>query len=317
LQIKRYFSFNYLKAFKFLVGYAPEVLMPELVAKDVHTERIFVTSELARRWLRLNIENNRPLNQQNIYDYARDMKNGKWKENGDTIKFADTGELIDGQHRLQACATAGVGFWSLVAYGVKREAFITIDRGSTRSRGQVLHMALGLNDYNAISATISWLWRFRDGIMLAAKMPTADETAELLEKHPKIRESVARARKVLTKFKAGPLAVVAVCHYLFSRQDADLAELFFDAMETGVNLRVLDPVYQLRERLIGAISGSGRKIGSHELVALYFKAWLATREQRTLKQSLRWSAAETFPNIGPIDGTLHAEKPIKLVKKGK
>lgn len=273
----------------------------EVLRKDVHSERVFITAEMARRWLRNNIENNRPVNQDRIDEYMRDMKAGRWKENGDTIKFADTGELIDGQHRLMACMQGGVGFWALVAYGVKRDAFLTIDRGQRRSTGQVLHLASGLNDYNAVSGTLTWMWRFRDGIMMSTRQPTTVEAAALLEEHPKLRDSVTRARKVLTKFKAGPLSVVAICHYLFARQDADLSELFFDALETGTGLRVLDPVYQLRERLIGAISGSGRKIGSHELVALYFKAWIATREQRTMKMVLRWSISETFPNIGPLD----------------
>lgn len=289
-----------------------------VAAKDVHSERIFITAERARQWLRLNIENNRPLNQERINQYSRDMKRtGGWKENGDTIKFADTGELIDGQHRLQACAQGGVGFWSLVAYGVKREAFLTIDRNQSRTTGQVLHLTTGLNDYNAVAGVITWMWRFRDGIMLSTRHPTTTESAEILELHPHLKDSVSRARKVLTHFKGGPLSIIAICHYLFSRQDADLAELFFDAIETGASLRVLDPVYQLRERLIGAVSGSGRKIGAHELVALYFKAWLATKEQRTMKVALRWSAAEEFPNIGPIDGKTPAEKlgPKKTKKK--
>ena len=38
--------------------------------------------------------------------YAEDMAAGRWKENGETIKFDSEGRLIDGQHRLAAVVKA-------------------------------------------------------------------------------------------------------------------------------------------------------------------------------------------------------------------
>ena len=143
-----------------------------------HTERIFVTSEMARGWMKKNIINTRPIQLNRVQQYMRDMKNGRWKENAETIKFADTGELIDGQHRLQACMEGGVGFWSLVAHGVKRDAFLTIDRGQTRTPGQQLFLMDGVGNYNAIAATLNILYRFRDGIILRGGKATATEVEE-------------------------------------------------------------------------------------------------------------------------------------------
>jgi len=283
--------------------------------KNVHTERIFVTAEMSRKWLRQNIENNRPVNEGRVNDYARDMKGGRWKENGDTIKFAEGDVLIDGQHRLRASMQCGAGFWSLVAYGIKKEAFLTIDRNQKRSTGQILHMSTGVTDYNVIASTITWLWRFHDGIMLATRTPTATEAFEILEEHPGIKESVSAARRVIHNFKAGSMAVVAVCHYLFTRQDATLAEAFFDALSTGTHLREVDPVYQLRARLISANASANKRIGSYELIALYFKVWLAEREQRTMSL-LKWSPVETYPNIGPIEGSAK-KRPEKIEKPKK
>lgn len=280
--------------------------------KNVHTERIFVTAEMARKWLRQNIENNRPINEGRVNDYARDMKAGRWKENGDTVKFAEGGVLIDGQHRLRASMQCGAGFWSLVAYGIKKEALLTIDRNQVRSTGQILHMSEGVTDYNVIASTITWLWRFHDGIMLATRTPTTTEASEILAEHVGIKDSVAAARRVTHRFKAGSTAVVAVCHYLFTRQDATLAEAFFDALATGAHLREVDPVYQLRTRIITANASTTKRIGSYELIALYFKAWVAEREQRTMSL-LKWSTAETYPNIGPIDGAAK-KRPDKIEK---
>lgn len=288
--------------------------MDQSNTKVVHAERLFVNSELARRWVKLNIENNRQINNDRVNQYARDMKASKWRENGDSIKFAEDGALIDGHHRLLACIQAGCGFWSLVAYGIKKEAFLTIDRGQPRTRGQVLRLDSGLGDQNAVAGTLSWLFRFRDGIMLRSQMATDTEMADLLAEHPQIKDSVAAARRVMHQFKAGSVSVVAICHYLFTRQDATLAELFFDSVAKGVGLREIDPVYQLRKRLITSAS-QGRKLEAHTTIALYFKAWNAEREQRTMG-SLQWQESESFPNIGPV-GTakLRPEKVEALAQK--
>lgn len=283
--------------------------------KDVHAERIFITAAMAREFLKKNIENNRPINSERVEKYAREMKSGKWHENGDTIKFTGGNVLIDGQHRLLACAQCGIGFWSLVAYGLKREAMLTIDRNQTRSVAQVLNMTYDVPDHNAVAGALTWLWRFREGIVLATRHPTAGESADLLSKHPGIRESVADARRVIKRFKAGPLSIVAFCHYAFGCHDQALRDLFFDALAHGVGLRDTDPVFQLRERMIQSATSSKGRIQAHEACALYFKAWNAEREQRPCKV-LRWMSTEQFPNIGPLEtDAKSAESTVKLKKK--
>lgn len=286
------------------------------LTKVVHAERIFISAEMARRWIKLNLENNRQLNQERVNSYSRDMKAGKWRENGDSIKFAEDGSMIDGQHRLHACIQSGCGFWSLVAYGIKKEALLTIDRGQPRTRGQVLRLDSGLADQNAVAATLAWLFRFKDGIVMARATATDTEMAELLIEHPGIKESIAAARRVLHQFKAGSVSIVAICHYLFTRQDAALAELFFDSLAKGASLREVDPVYQLRKRLISSAS-AGRKIEAHSIIALYFKTWIAEREQRTMN-SLQWQASESFPNIGPIGpAKMRPEKVQQMADKSR
>lgn len=277
--------------------------------KEVHTERIFVNAELARRWLRLNITNNRPINQARITQYARDMRAGRWQENGDTIKFAITGELIDGQTRLSACVECGIGFWSLVAYGVRKEAFITIDRNQTRSPGQLLHLTTGVGNYGNLAGALGWLHRFRDGIVLpaATSRPTSGELADLFAEHPGMAESVQTAVSTNTRFRCGSVAALALCHYVFTRQDATLAEAFFDALTVGAGLRQIDPVYRLRERIIASQT---KRVPVYDFIALMFKAWIAEREQRTFSVHLRWQVGESFPNIGPI-----AERKVRPEQK--
>ncbi len=273
--------------------------------KPPHTERIFVTAEMARRWLRSNIENNRHINGDRVAQYVRDIKAGRWTENGETIKFAQTGELIDGQHRLTACVEAGIGFMTLVAYGVPKEAFVTIDRNQPRSIGQQLRLTHGITDHTNVQGALSWLARFIDGIVIERLRPTATEIEALLDENPGICDSVRNARDIQYHLKTPSASALAFAHYCFTRQDATLAEVFFAELKTGANLRTVDPAYRLRERIISSSALAIRRISTYEFLALLFKAWIAVKEGRTIEAGLKWQVGESFPNIGPIGKNKH------------
>lgn len=278
--------------------------------EPIKVERLLVTPDMARKWLGLNIENNRRLSVRRIADYARDMKNESWTENGETIKFTVDMKLIDGQHRLLACVEANVGFYTLVAWNVPHKAFVNIDRNQSRSTGQLLHLVKGISDYNNVAAALAWLYRFRDGFMLSERdyRPTAKEILDLAEKHKDMPESVRTAIGINRRFKAGSVCTVAVCHYLFTRQDKDAAEGFFSELSTGADLRQKDPVFKLRERLLASYNSQrGKRLDTYDTIALYFKAWQAYKEKRTfgVETRLTWHPGESFPNIGPVSALKH------------
>jgi hypothetical protein len=259
---------------------------------------------MARKWLTRNIENNRTISQHRVQQMGRDMQSDNWVENGETIKFAATGELIDGQKRLTACIEFNVPFWSMVAYGLKRDAFLTIDRNQIRSIGQQLHLTHGVTDYNNLQSALTWLSVFVDGIISAIHpRPTAKELEDILNDNPDMQESVNRAGVIHKMVRTPSRSTLAFCHYCFTRQDATLAEAFFDALSTGANLRTIDPVYRLRERLISSAAVAHKRIPRFEFIALMFKAWQMVKEGKTLEGTLRWQVGESFPSIGPI-GTL-------------
>ena len=90
------------------------------------------------------------------------------------------------------------------------------------------------------------------------------------------------------------------CYYLFSEQNAAKADRFFEEFSLGADLRGDSPVYHLRERLL-ANRISKSKLPMLEIIALFFKAWIAYRQGRTVR-NLRWRsegpAPEKFPEIG-------------------
>jgi hypothetical protein len=63
-----------------------------------------------------------------------------WKFMGDTIKFDTNGNLLDGQNRLEACATLGVEMDSLFVFGLDPELRPYLDAGKSRNAEDALHM---------------------------------------------------------------------------------------------------------------------------------------------------------------------------------
>lgn len=92
-----------------------------------------VTPDIAKSWLVANRVNRR-LDQGTVRQYASDMENGMWfSRTGESIKFSEGGDLIDGQHRLHAVIKSGKPIVMEVTRGIERDAIHVIDTGRPRS----------------------------------------------------------------------------------------------------------------------------------------------------------------------------------------
>jgi hypothetical protein len=101
-----------------------------------------VSPEEAERLLNEhNPYNYRKLNLSTVKIYAKDMQDGNWKDNGETIKIDCNGNIIDGQHRLQAVADSGISIELLFVEGLDPSVANTIDIGRKRSIEQYLKWA--------------------------------------------------------------------------------------------------------------------------------------------------------------------------------
>ena len=125
---------------------------------------ITITPDMARDMLEKNMANNRKLNHNTIKRYARIMKAGGWNLTHQGIAFDDKGELIDGQHRLQAIVMANVPITMMVTYNVEHtdgEAF-TIDMGQKRTTQNIIQIS-GIDDevYTRMAPFASGYMRFK------------------------------------------------------------------------------------------------------------------------------------------------------------
>lgn len=100
---------------------------------------IFMTPQLAAQMLAKN-DGNRDLRQTTVKAYAAEMAAGQWRTTHQPIAVDQTGQLVDGQHRLSAVVAANwSGTMLLATYGNAEETMqLPVDRGLRRTMFDVL-----------------------------------------------------------------------------------------------------------------------------------------------------------------------------------
>lgn len=249
-----------------------------------------ITPKKAMEWLKRNVHN-RPLSNGTVDFYAKQMELGLWKLNGDCIRFNGNGDMIDGQHRLNACVRAGKPFESYVVKGLQHDAFDTIDQGRKRSMGDVFARC-GYKHYNALAGTCRNIIKYEAGF--TSKTPVRpDECHEILEKYPAIHAAVEqalsfqRARALMQPSLAGFLV------FITTNIDEKKGKQFWDGVFGGEGLSKTMATYWLRERLIQN-SSSVAKLSKDTIAALSIKAWNSFRSGKPCK-NLKWGQDEAFP----------------------
>lgn len=244
-------------------------------------EVITVTPELAREWLGRN-KHNRPIRKTTVDNYARDMRSGKWALNGEAIKFAVDGLLLDGQHRLTAVALAEIAVPMLVITGLSNDTQTTMDAGVKRTTGDALGLG-GEKNAQVLAAVLKkiWMWQQGDYKFAGNYTPTTAECAALLAYRPEIHRSIEIATRVRSTFRALPPSVTGTAHHLFNRIDPDATVWFFARVADGAALESGHPILALRNRVANEAQDRA-KVHTHQRMAYLIRAWNAVREGRTL-----------------------------------
>lgn len=83
---------------------------------------------------------NRDIDGAHVTYLAKQMTDGDWQDNGQTIVISDTDSLIDGQHRLMAIIESGVTLMLWVMRGAADEVIHSIDTGKVRGLNDVFKL---------------------------------------------------------------------------------------------------------------------------------------------------------------------------------
>lgn len=261
-------------------------------------EIISVTPQMAVQLLEHNTSN-RPLSQVHVNRIARQILADKWRFNGDTIKIAETGDVLDGQHRLWAIIEAKRPVETILVRGIAKEAFATIDTISRhRSGGDTLALNGATRYRNAMASALQWLIRWQRKVLEDWKAPQNkienSDVEGAFTDNAGIIQAVERATALRTLVTP---SVMAFAYYIISNRNADLAERMMETLENPAGVGVNDPFYRLR---VYFTADHHRRKEPLVLIAHIFKAANAAHKGKSI-QALNWrnqgKSPEPFPAL--------------------
>lgn len=256
-----------------------EVLMTPMQAQDLLTRN----------------DHNRPLDRHHVDFLAREMTEGRWRTNGDTI-CVNGSRLIDGQHRLHAIVKSGQSFPLLLVEGLPDDVFTTKDCGKRRTASNVLAID-GEKHYRRLAAAVQYVARYDAGSGKGRRVISPSEVRELLVTYgDELRQSVEFCTHLGGKHFISS-TVMDGLHYIFSRSDRKCADFFWESLIGGDLLGSSSPIFVLREKLVSlaALHAKSRtRVDQAYVSALCIKAWNHLR-RGTSVQLLKWVRDEPFP----------------------
>lgn len=240
---------------------------------------------------------NRPISDSHVSRLERQITQGKWRFNGDTIKISEDGDVLDGQHRLWAVMGAKKPIETIVVNGIAREAFATIDTlRKPRSGADVLALS-GAERYRNITASaLQWLIRYQRGAISSFRDPkNRVENSDIEESyaaHPGIARAVERCMGLRSMVNP---AIIAFLYYVLTNKNEYLAERMVETLENPAGVPVSDPFFRLRSYLTMAKHKQRIPIVT---IALAIKSINAAYKDEKI-QTLSWRNQGTKPEAFP------------------
>jgi hypothetical protein len=269
------------------------------ISNSIKTEVVTITPRLARKLLEQNT-NNRDISPGNLAKIKLIMERGEWELNGEAIKIAKNGRILDGQHRLMAAIETATTFSTLIVYGLDDETQETMDSGKSRTIANVLTLRGYKNAARLASIVTSIIREEQWSLKAAATGSTAyvvtpKQVVDRLQVEPSLEELASNVRP-LTALLSGRTA--GLLYYVLSSIDADDAQYFFDRLVAGDGMERDNPILVLRNLLM-VLKQEKRGVRSQTYVsALVVKAWNKYRLGEPVKQlkfTIGGANPESFP----------------------
>lgn len=239
-----------------------------------------VTPELAEQWLGRNTKN-RNLRQRLVERYARDMKEGAWVYTGESLKFAEDGRLLDGQHRLAAIIESGVEVEIEVIENLPDTAQDHMDTGLKRGANDMLALKGYQNVVMAAAAARLALGVEAEYGEPANFIATHAEVIRWVENNPGIVRSCNYAHQYSRRADCPP-SVMAYTHYMMSQIDEEAADQFWAQASTKIGLEEGDPLLALTWKFAD-IRRNNTRLRAGVYISMIYRAWNARRAGRTMQ----------------------------------
>lgn len=239
---------------------------------------------------------NRKLDHTRVKRYAREMSEGRWTLNGESVILNGT-RILDGNHRLTSVIASGATVPMLVVRGIDESAFNTINQGMPRSASHIL-TTLGATNVTQKAAAAMLVWGYRTHrtfVPPGHARPSPHVIAEYaMELEPALQDYTNLSRAAGTLLRAySPLIAMGLLTLSHKREWL----MFLQQLETGTNLSAYDPALLCRERLLSVASVKQSVTHKHVKGAWIVKAWNAYITRRPIRQIKFHAETEEFPII--------------------
>lgn len=251
---------------------------PVPITPRTKAEVVAVTPETAREWLVRNTHN-RKISQANVDKLTAAIRRGEWKLNGEAIKIASDGTILDGQHRLLAIVESETAIDTFVITGLPADTQETMDTGKQRSLADVLSLR-GEKSCTQLASVLTAVLRaerygLRAAFVTGYVVTNAQATARL-DAEPSFRDVVREVRS-LGSLGLGA-RVAGTLYYRFSLIDASDADFFFSRLSTGEELERNSPILILRQTLLRLRAEMRGRRNDVYTAAITIKAWNKFRD---------------------------------------
>jgi hypothetical protein len=247
-----------------------------------------ITPSQAKEHLANNHANQRNVTKSHVLHLSQQMKAGQWIMTGEAIIFDQSGNLLDGQHRLKAVIMSGVDVPFMVIRGVDPDAFKAMGRGKVRSNGNIFAIH-GIQNYNIAASATAGVLNYRRAMTIPIKKdgkivgmggslnsyirPSTTDLVEEYDKHPdEYQHAVKLAQMCRASVKPSSTSTVAALSLIDGKHTFEEVQAFWDAFKTGANLSEGDPILTLRNR-ISENTKAKAKLSQNMITVLMIKAW--------------------------------------------
>lgn len=231
-------------------------------------KEISITPAVAMEMLENN-DGNRPINDNTVRQYARDMAEGRWLKSGNTISVAKDGRLLNGQQRLWAIIESNTTQDFIVVTEENPEVFNVFDIGRARTGATLLKM-MGIQNQTVVRGVSQKYLMYRRSLNMdlpedapddlkwdlkkpwQATMLTKTEVNKYaMENNESLQAVTGYAEKFIDEFRSGKVwyATVAYIVLKHSKFPVEKWEEFHQAVITGAGLDEGDPRLALRRHI--------------------------------------------------------------------
>lgn len=285
---------------------AEEQFFQLVESPPLHSIVVEVHPKVAQRILAMTNTRNRPLRESRARDLGENVvATGNFELTGDTVKFDTDGALLDGQHRLTACAQSPSGLITHMVFGLPPKIFDVLDQGSKRTAADALALE-GFGNSFILAGALNFVKKYETGSKItegggsgkALGISPREAISLLNGDYADIAKWTKYAERIQKTFKYPPSLICGIL-YLASRQASEkrvreFAEAWLAGDRGGVN-KNFD---ELARRLHAIRSSNNGHVSRGMLAALMVITWNYWNAGLPLTaRALSWSRSSKFPTF--------------------